>query len=147
MVGGHTSQGWGPPPANFAQAALAASTVETLRPLVAPARLGCRDLAVTIESEGHLAIGGRPGVQADAAAGVRRERRMVRRVVAGGPLADVPAPAIFAAMKRDPLYRFLLDGDILLDEEIAVVKPGEMASAKLVSKELTKLAAAPPARP
>lgn len=61
LLGGHTSESWGPRPADFASGALAASTA--LRRLVAPMRLAHEDLTVVIESAGHRGTG-RADVQA-----------------------------------------------------------------------------------
>ena len=124
VLGGHTSAGWGPSPVDFHNGALAASTVATLRTLVAPDPLGHDDLIVTVESEPHGGRG-RTGAQQTAAEGeVRRQRRITRRVMAGGPLSEVPAEAIRNALKSDPLYRFIQNGDILLGDRMVHERVG-----------------------
>lgn len=117
VLGGHTSQGWGPSPVDFHNGALAASAVATLRRLVAPEPVAYDDLAVTIESEGHGGSG-RANAQSTAAEGQLRQRRVIRKVVTGGPLRDVPPDAIYAALQSDPISRFIREGDILLSEQL-----------------------------
>ncbi len=118
VLGGHTSQRWGPSPVDFHNGMLAVSVVATLRRLVAPEPVGYEDLAVIIETEAHGGTG-RVNVQLAAAEGkVRQQRRVIRTVVAGGPLREVPADTIYAALKSDPMYRFIQEGDILLGEQM-----------------------------
>ena len=108
VLGGYTSQGWGPLPVDFLNGALAVSAVATLRRLVAPEPLAYDDLAVIIESEADGGTG-RASMQLAAAE--------------GGPLREVPADAIYAALKSDPMYRFIQEGDILLGEQMVHAGP------------------------
>ena len=117
LIGGHTSGAWGPLPIDLATAGLAASTVGTLRDLVAPAAWSPSDLQVLIEVEQGRS---KHTAQEAAVAGLLREQRWVRKVVAGGPLRGVSREAIHRALERDPIYRYFRDGDLLSGEEIRV---------------------------
>lgn len=82
-----------------------------------PAAWSPSDLQVLIEVEQGRS---KHTAQEAAVAGLLREQRWVRKVVAGGPLRGVPPEAIHRALERDPIYRYFRDGDLLSGEEIRV---------------------------
>jgi hypothetical protein len=117
LLAGHSSEGWMPPPVPLAYAALAASTVTTLRQFVSPAAWPPEGFHVEIAP--HSA-GNRGQAQANAAAGTINARRVVRKVVLHGAPGAVPAQAIAAALQHDPLSASFRKGGVLLGEQIVV---------------------------
>ncbi len=112
IVAGHSSQGWVPPPVPLAHAALASSSAATLQHLAPDALRAAGPLRVETLRRG---TGNRDQAQADAAEGNLRRQELTRRAVLDGPAADAGA-AIWEALLRDPVYRALRQGGILLDE-------------------------------
>jgi uncharacterized OsmC-like protein len=117
LLAGHTSAGWMPPPVPLAYAALAASTVTTLRQFVSPEVWPPAGFHVEIAPQ---SAGNRDQAQANAAAGAINVRRVVRRVVLHGAPNALPVQAIEAALQQDPLSTSFRRGDVLLGEQIVV---------------------------
>jgi uncharacterized OsmC-like protein len=117
LLAGHSSLGWMPPPVPLAYAALAASTVTTLRQEVSPEAWPPAGFHVEIAPHG---AGNRDQAQANAAAGTLSARRAVRRVVLHGDPGAVPVLAIEAALERDPLSTSFRKGGVLLSEQFVV---------------------------
>ena len=118
LLAGHSSQGWVPPPFPTAQAAWAASTAATL-----VSRLPFRDTtdAAGLRVEvGLLMQGGRDRAQGDAATGNITRRPALRRLLIPGNPATMPAAAITAALRRDPVTIAYRNGGVLLDEQVLV---------------------------
>jgi uncharacterized OsmC-like protein len=117
FLAGHSSAGWMPPPVPLAYAALAASTVTTLRQVVSPAGWPAAGFHVEIAPYG---AGNRDEAQANASAGVVNTRRAVRRVLFSGAPGAVPVQAIAAALHDDPLSTSFREGGVLLGEQTIV---------------------------
>jgi uncharacterized OsmC-like protein len=118
LLAGHSAAGWMPPPVPLAYAALAASTVSTLRQLTFADGWSAGGFHVEIAPQG---AGNRDQAQAAAAAGAINARLAVRRVVLHGALSALPVQAIEAALQQDPLYTSFRKGGVLLDEQIVVI--------------------------
>lgn len=118
LLAGHSSQGWVPPPFPTAQAAWAASTTATLI-----SRLPFRDAAdaagLRVEV-GLLMQGGRDRAQGDAATGNITRRPALRRLLIPGSPTTMPAAAIGAALRRDPVTIAYRNGGVLLEEQVLV---------------------------
>lgn len=106
-----------PPPVPLAYAALAASTVTTLRSCLAPDMWPPAGFHVEIAPYG---AGSRDQAQASAAAGTRNARRVVRKVVLHGAPSAVLGQAIAAALPQDPLSTSFRQGGVVLSEQIVV---------------------------
>jgi len=117
LLAGHSGEGWMPPPMPLAYAALAASTVATLRQWLSPEPRSAGGFHVEIAPHG---AGNRDQAQAAAAAGTISTRRAVRTVVLYGAPGVVPVQAIAAALQHDPLATSFRVGGVLLDEQIVV---------------------------
>jgi uncharacterized OsmC-like protein len=117
LLAGHSSEGWMPPPVPLAYAALAASTVATLRQCISPAAWPPEGFHVEIAPHG---AGNREQAQANAAAGALNVRRVVRKVVLHGTPGAVPVHAIEAALQHDPLSTSFREGGVLRGEQIVV---------------------------
>jgi uncharacterized OsmC-like protein len=117
LLAGHSSAGWMPPPVPLAYAALAASTVTTLRPFVS--REAGPSAGFHVEMIPH-GMGNRDHAQAAAAAGTINNRRVVRTIVLHGTPGVSAMQAIEAALPHDPLARSFRRGGALLDEQIIV---------------------------
>jgi hypothetical protein len=117
LLAGHSSEGWIPPPVPLAYAALAASTVTTLRSCMAPEVWSPAGFHVEIAPYG---AGNRDQAQTSAAAGTLNARRMVRTVVLHGAPSTVPAQAIEAALQQDPLSTSFRQGGVVLGEQTVV---------------------------
>jgi uncharacterized OsmC-like protein len=117
LLAGHSSAGWMPPPVPLAYAALAASTVTTLRQFVSPEAWPATSFHVEIAPQG---AGNRDQAQAAAAAGTINVRRAVRRVVLHGAPGAWPVQAIEAALQHDPLATSFRQGGVLLGEQVVV---------------------------
>jgi uncharacterized OsmC-like protein len=115
LLAGHSSAGWMPPPVPLAYAALAASTVTTLRPLVSTEAWPSASFHVEIMPHG---AGNRDQSQTAAAAGAINTRRVVRTIVLYGAPGISPVQAIEAALPHDPLARSFRTGGVLLGEQI-----------------------------
>jgi uncharacterized OsmC-like protein len=117
LLAGHSSAGWMPPPVPLAYAALAASTVTTLRPCDSSEAWPSAGFHVEVIPYG---AGNRDQSQAAAAAGTINTRRIVRRIVLHGAPAIPPVQTIEAALQHDPLTLSFRNGGVLLDEQIIV---------------------------
>jgi hypothetical protein len=117
LLAGHSAAGWMPPPVPLAYAALAASTVTTLRQWLASDLRSAADFHVEIEPYG---TGNREQAQAAAVAGTITARRVVRTVVWHGASGVVPVQAIEAALQHDPLTTSCRVGGVLLDAQMVV---------------------------
>jgi hypothetical protein len=117
LLAGHSAAGWVPPPIPLAYAALAASTVSTLRQWLSPEPRSTGGFHVEIAPHG---AGNRDQAQAAAAAGTISTRRAVRTVVLHGAPGVVPVQAIEAALQHDPLATSFRVGGVLLNEQIVV---------------------------
>jgi hypothetical protein len=114
LLAGHSSAGWMPPPVPLAYAALAASTVTTLRPFISR-EAGPSGFHVEMILHG---AGNRDHAQAAAAAGTINTRRVVRTIVLHGAAEVSAVQAIKAALPHDPLALSFRRGGVLLDEQI-----------------------------
>ncbi len=117
LLAGHSSAGWMPPPVPLAYAALAASTVTTLRQFVS--------LEASPPAGFHVEIvpqdaGNRDQAQAASAAGAITARRVVRKIALHGAPVVSPVQAIEAALQHDPLSLSFRRGGVLLGEQIVV---------------------------
>jgi uncharacterized OsmC-like protein len=117
LLAGHSSAGWMPPPVPLAYAALAASTVTTLRQVVSREVWLFAGFHVEIIPHG---AGNRDQSQAAAAAGTINTRRAVRKIVLHGAPEVSPVQAIEAALQHDPLALSFRSGGVLLGEQIVV---------------------------
>ena len=117
LLAGHSSAGWVPPPVPLAYAALAASTMTTLRPFVSSEAWLSAGFHVELIPHG---AGNRDQSQAAAAAGAINTRRAVRRIVLHGAPEVSAVQAIEAALPHDPLARSFRSGGVLLGEQIVV---------------------------
>jgi uncharacterized OsmC-like protein len=117
LLAGHSSAGWMPPPVPLAYAALAASTVTTLRQFVPSEAWPPAGFHVEIIPQG---AGNRDHAQAAAAAGTINARRVVRKIVLHGAPGVSPVLAIEAALQHDPLSLSFRRGGVLLGEQIIV---------------------------
>jgi hypothetical protein len=117
LLAGHSSAGWMPPPVPLAYAALAASTVTTLRQFVS--RGAWPPAGFHVEMIPHGA-GNRDQSQAAAAAGTINTRRVVRTIVLHGAPGVSPVQAIEEALENDPLALSFRSGGVLLGEQIMV---------------------------
>ena len=115
LLAGHSSVGWMPPPVPLAYAALAASTVTTLRPFVSREAWPSAGFHVEIVPQG---AGSRDQSQTAAAAGTINTRRVVRTIVLHGTPGVSAVQAIEAALPHDPLARSFRRGGVLLGEQI-----------------------------
>jgi len=106
-----------PPPVPLAYAALAASTVTTLRSCIAPDVWPPAGFHVEIAPYG---AGNRDQAQASAAAGTLNARRVVRTVVLHGAPSAGQDQAIKAALQQDPLSISFRQGGVVLDEQVVV---------------------------
>jgi uncharacterized OsmC-like protein len=119
LIGGHTSEGWVPRPADLALAALAASTVGTLRPLAQTTQLGPADVQVLVRNVSGDA-GGKEAIVARMLEGKSRQISLTRAITLRAPFGEVNRAAVDAALAKDPVSRYLFDGNILTGEEITV---------------------------
>ena len=117
LLAGHSSEGWMPPPVPLAYAALAASTVTTLRQRVPAAAWPAAGFHV--EMAPHSA-GNRDQAQANATAGAVSARRVVRRVVLHGEASTSLIQAIEASLQHDPLATSFRAGGVLQGEQTVV---------------------------
>jgi hypothetical protein len=114
LLAGHSSAGWMPPPVPLAYAALAASTVTTVRQFVSrEARLPA-GFHVEIIPQG---AGNRDHAQAAAAAGAINARQAVRKIVLHRTPDVSPVQAVEAALQHDPLSLSIRSGAVLLGEQ------------------------------
>jgi uncharacterized OsmC-like protein len=117
LLAGHRSAGWMPPPVPLAYAALAASTVTTLRQF--PSRDAWPSAGFHVEMIPQGA-GNRDQSQAAAAAGTINTRRVVRTIVLHGAPGVSPVQAIEEALPHDPLALSFRSGGVLLGEQTVV---------------------------
>jgi len=117
LLAGHSSAGWMPPPVPLAYAALAASTVTTLRQFVSRDAWPSAGFHVEMIPQG---AGNRDQSQAAAAAGTINTRRVVRKIVLHGATGVSPVQAIEAALPHDPLALSFRRGGVLLGEQLIV---------------------------
>jgi uncharacterized OsmC-like protein len=119
LLAGHSSEGWVPPPVPLAYAALAASTVTTLRACLAPDAWPAAGWHVEIAPYG---AGNREQAQASAAAGTLNTRRVVRTIVLHSTPNTGLGQAIAAALQQDPLTASFRQGGVVLDEQVVVTE-------------------------
>jgi uncharacterized OsmC-like protein len=117
LLAGHSSAGWMPAPVPLAYAALAASTVTTLRQFVPSEAWPAAGFHVEIIPQ---AAGNRDHAQAAAAAGTGNARRAVRKIVLHEPPGVSSVQAIEAALQHEPLSLSFRKGGVLLGERIVV---------------------------
>jgi uncharacterized OsmC-like protein len=117
LLAGHSSAGWMPPPVPLAYAALAASTVTTLRQLVSAEAWPSAGFHVEMIPQG---TGNRDQSQSAAAAGTINTRHVVRKIVLHGAPGVSPVQAIEAALPHDQLALSFRGGGVLLGEQIIV---------------------------
>ncbi|HEX9867706.1 MAG TPA: hypothetical protein VGC99_03755 [Candidatus Tectomicrobia bacterium] len=117
LLAGHSSAGWMPPPVPLAYAALAASTVTTLRQCVSRDAWPSAGFHVEMIPQG---AGNRDQSQTAAAAGTIHTRRIVRTIVLHGAPGVLPVQAIEAVLPHDPLSLSFRMGGVLLGEQIVV---------------------------
>ncbi|PKB72394.1 MAG: hypothetical protein BZY87_00135 [SAR202 cluster bacterium Io17-Chloro-G6] len=118
LLGGHSSEGWVPPPFPLAHGAWAASTVSTLSQLLPQCTEDAGDLGVELFM---AAAGGGVGQsQANAAEGVVGRRQILRRITVPGTPSTTPLIAVQAALQRDPISLTYRNGGILLHHEVVV---------------------------
>lgn len=117
VLGGHSSEGWVPPPFPLAQSGWAASTAATLRQLLPQETPGLDDLSVELATG---ARGSRDHSQANAADGVVNQRTVTRRITVPGTPSTTTIEMVQAALQRDPISMVYRNGGILLHEEVVV---------------------------
>jgi uncharacterized OsmC-like protein len=117
LLAGHSSAGWMPPPVPLAYAALAASTVTTLRQFVSREAWPLAGFHVEMIPQG---TGNRNQSQAAAAAGTINTRSVVRKIMLHGASGVPPVQAIEEALQYDPLALSFRSGGVLLGEQIMV---------------------------
>jgi hypothetical protein len=117
VLGGHSSEGWVPPPFPLAHAAWAASTAATLSSLLP----GAAEIADGFSVELFLAAGGARGrSQTNAAEGIVGRRRIFRRIHVPGTPKTTSVGAVREALRRDPISLAYKNGGILLQHEVVV---------------------------
>ena len=101
VLGGHSSDGWVPPPFPLGHAGWAASTVSTLSRLLPQGEKSAEDLSVEL----YMGVGGggRGQSQSNAAEGVVGRRRVSRRIFVPGTPRTTPIEAVQAPLQRDPI--------------------------------------------
>lgn len=117
ILGGHSSEGWVPPPFPLAQSAWAASTAATLRQLLPQETPGIDGLSVELATTGR---GDRGQSQANAAEGVVRHRTISRRINVPGDPRTTTIDMVQAALQHDPISMAYRNKSILLDEKVVV---------------------------
>ena len=120
LLGGHSSPGWVPPPFPLSHSAWAASTAASLGELLPQAGCDPTGLSVELASAEPGQRGGRGESQANAAQGVVRRRKMLRRITLPGSRRDTSLETVQAALRRDPISITYQTGGILLQEEVNV---------------------------
>jgi uncharacterized OsmC-like protein len=115
LLAGHSAEGWVPPPVPLAYAALAASTVTTLRSCLASDAWSAVDFHVEIAPYG---AGNRDQAQTHAAAGTLNARHVLRKVVLYGAPSAMLGQAIAAAVQQDPLSTSFRQGGVVWGEQI-----------------------------
>ena len=117
LLGGHSSEGWVPPPFPLAHGAWAASTVSTLSRLLYQGTENADGLSVELV----MTPGGSRGQsQANAAEGVVGHHRILRRINLPGTPQSTPIEAVQAALQRDPISLAYQNGGVLLHDEVVV---------------------------
>ena len=117
LLGGHSSDGWVPPPFPLAHGAWAASTASTLSRLLYHGTEDADGLSVELV----MAAGGNRGQsQSNAADGVVGHRQIMRRIILPGTPRTTPIEAVQAALQRDPISLAYQNGGILLHDEVVV---------------------------
>ena len=118
ILGGHSSEGWVPPPFPLGHAGWAAATVSTLSRLL---NLGTEDAdGLSVELYMAAGGGGRGQSQSNAAEGVVARRGVTRRIIVPGTPSATPIEAVQAALQRDPITLAYLNGGVLLNDEVMV---------------------------
>ena len=116
LQGGHSSDGWVPPPFPLAHGGWAASTASTLSRLL-PQVDDPNGLSVEL----YMAAGGNRGdSQSNAAEGIVAHRQVSRRIIVPGSPSTTPMEAVQAALQRDPISLAYLNGGVLLHDEVVV---------------------------
>ena len=117
LLGGHSSEGWVPPPFPLAHGAWAASTASTLSRLLLQGTEDADGLSVELV----MAAGGNRGQsKADAVEGVVGRRRVLRRIILPGTPGTTPIEAVQAALQRDPISLAYQNGGVLIHDEVVV---------------------------
>lgn len=129
FLGGHTGPGWAPRPSAYALAALAASTLITLRSAAARLRIDPATLRVEVAVTSAVPAGGKTESQDAAATGVAQQVRWRRAVTVEGHGASVAA--IEQAMALDPIHGHCVRGDLLVGHDIVVVPTGAPAGSSI----------------
>jgi len=116
LLGGHSSDGWVPPPFPLAHGGWAASTASTLSSLL-PQVGDANGLSVEL----YMSAGGNRGSsQSNAAEGIVAHRQVLRRITVPGSPNTFPIETVQAALQRDPISLAYLNGGILLHDEVVV---------------------------
>ena len=124
FMGGHSSAGWAPRPSSYALAALAGSTLLTVRAMAQLLEIDPDGLEVEVEVVSPVPAGGKEASQEAAAAG-RPERVRWRRIVrATGTGRGASADHVAAALALDPVVGYCRRGDLLDADAVVVTAPG-----------------------
>ena len=123
LLGGHSSAGWAPRPSSYALAALAASTVMTLRSLAGPLAIDPATVRVDVSVASELPSGGKRESQEAAAVGVAQRVAWRREVTVEAVSGACSEHAIRRVIEGDPIYGYCLRGDLLADDTVEVVAP------------------------
>ena len=116
LLGGHSSDGWVPPPFPLAHGGWAASTASTLSRLL-PQEGDANSLSVEL----YMTAGGNRGAsQSNAAEGIVAHRKVLRRITVPGSPSAFPIKTVQAALQRDPISLAYLNGGVLLHDEVVV---------------------------
>jgi len=127
FMGGHSSAGWAPRPSSYALAALAGSSLLTLRAMAGLLEIDPDRLEVEVEVASPVPVGGKEASQEAAAAG-RPDRVRWRRIVrARGVGPGASADLLTAGLALDPVVGYCRRGDLLDGDAVIVVPPGSGA--------------------
>jgi uncharacterized OsmC-like protein len=122
-LGGHSSAGWAPRPSAYAIAALAASSLLTLRSMAASLAIDPDAIEVEIEVVSDRPAGGKEASQDAAAAGRTGSVGWRRSASVEGRAGPAAVQGIVDALRRDPIAGICRRGDLLAEERVHVVPP------------------------
>ena len=122
LVGGHTSAGWAPRPSPYAKAALAASTLMTVRSLAGPLGIDPASLRVEVRAISGPPEGGKRESQELAAEGRAAPVRW-ERVLHADVNGAASAAAVADAMRLDPIYLHTQRADLFSAHEVIGADP------------------------